>query len=783
MMRLLLVCVVLGTAGCVLDLTAAPCTDESHCPKGQYCGPAGRCVVGSPPGATGPKGSALVTIRLSPENPTVPQGSTLQLLALGTSGDGSSQELTSLVAWSAASDRVTISNATGSRGLVRALAQGATEITARFGGVEGRTVLFVTSPALVSLELTPTQPAIAVNTTQQFVATGTLTDGTTQDLSSQVTWSSSQPAVATVSNASGARGLATALSQGTSTLGAALGEVSGKTLLIATSATLTSLAVTPTNPTGARGTTRRFTATGRFSDGTTQDVSSLVSWGSSVPGVATISNVGETRGLASLVTAGSTSISASLNGATATSSLSVSGATLTSLSLSPTQPSIARGSMLPLTATALYSDSTTQDVTANASWRSASPTVSSVSDEVASKGQLTGLSPGTAEISATLNGLTGVTTVNVTAATLTALSVTPISPTLGVGTTRPFQATGTYSDNTTQDLTAAVGWLSSEPSRLTISNALTSKGLATAVSSGAATISASLTGVVGTTPVTVSAATLTSIAVSPSSASIPLGSTRLYTAVGTASDGSTQDLTAQCTWASSDPTVATLSNANGSRGLATSLEAGSTTVTATLNGRQGSATLSVTAATLTSLTISPTNPTVPRGSTRQFSALGTYSDASTQDLTEQVTWTSSSTQVATISNAAGSRGLASAVTTGTATLTATLGATTHSTTMLVSAATLVSIAVSPSGATLYRFTGQQFVATGTYSDGSTQPLTQQVTWTSSNSPVVDISNAVGSKGQGAALSVGTSSIAATLNGVVGQAPVTVADGYPFDGGR
>lgn len=262
-MRLLLAGLLLGTAaGCVLDYTDAPCVADLYCPRGQYCGAKGRCVAGTPP--KGPSSPELVELRLSPANPTVPQGASVQLLALGTFNDGSSQELTSLVTWSASSDRVLISNTTGSRGLVKALAQGATEIAARYSGVEGRTVLFVAGPALVSIEVTPTQPSIAVDTTQQFVATGTLTDTTTQDLSSQVTWTSSQPAVATVSNTSGTRGLATARTQGTSTLSAALGQVSGSTLLIATNATLTSLSITPTNPTGARGTTRSFIATGRL---------------------------------------------------------------------------------------------------------------------------------------------------------------------------------------------------------------------------------------------------------------------------------------------------------------------------------------------------------------------------------------------------------------------------------------------------------------------------------------------------------------------------------------
>ncbi|MDP1822600.1 MAG: Ig-like domain-containing protein [Archangium sp.] len=768
-MRARLLIAWLLSTGCVLDLTGAPCAAATDCPQGQRCGAEGRCVRG-----VGPSATDLLTLSISPTNPAVPRGAVLQLLALGTYGDGSTQELTSLVTWSAASEGVRISNTTGSRGWVTALEKGVTEVTARYAGLEGRTVLFVEDAALTNIELTPTHPSIALNTTAQFVATGTYSDSSTQDLSSRVTWSSTQPAVGSVSNASGSKGLATALTQGTSTIRAALGDVAGQTLLIATNATLASLSITPTNPTRAPGTTQRFIATGRFSDGTTQDVSSLASWGSSNTSVATISNASESRGLAFTIDAGVSTINASLSGRGAQSSLTVSTATLSSLSVSPTGPSLARGSTLVLTATAVFSDATTQDVTEAASWRSVAPSVLTVSDEPGSRGLVTALSPGTAEVLATTAGVTSATTIEVTAATLTGLAVTPVSPTVGVGTTLAFTASGTYSDNTTQDVTTTAAWSSTDSSRLTVSNAAGTRGLGTGLESGVATVSATLAGVTGTTPVTVSGATLASISVSPASASLPVGSTRAFTAVGTFTDGSTQELTAQCTWASSIPSVATLSNADGSRGLATPLQAGSTSVTATLNGKQGSAALTVTAATLTSLTLSPLNATVPRGSTRQYSAQGTYSDGLSQDMTAQVTWASSAINVATVSNGATSRGLATTLATGATSVSASMGTVSASTGLTVTDVTLVSIAVSPLNATLSLFSQQQFTAVGTYSDGSVQPLTQQVTWTSSDPLVVAISNATTSKGRAFPLASGTGTISATLGSVLGQTGVIVS---------
>ena len=84
--------------------------------------------------------------------------------------------------------------------------------------VSGSTDLTVTAATLVSVAVTPVTPSIAKGTTQQFVLTGTYTDSTTQNLTTQATWSSSDGGVALISNASGSKGLATGVAQGTSTI-------------------------------------------------------------------------------------------------------------------------------------------------------------------------------------------------------------------------------------------------------------------------------------------------------------------------------------------------------------------------------------------------------------------------------------------------------------------------------------------------------------------------------------------------------------------------------------
>ena len=96
-------------------------------------------------------------------------------------------------------------------------------------------------------------------------------------------------------------------------------------------------------------------------------------------------------------------------------------------------------------------------------------------------------------------------------ASLVSIAVTPANPSIGKGATQQFIATGTYSDNSTQNLTSSVTWSSTNTAAATI----TSAGLATGVATGSTTISAASGSISGSTNLTVTAPVLVSIAVTP----------------------------------------------------------------------------------------------------------------------------------------------------------------------------------------------------------------------------------------------------------------------------
>jgi hypothetical protein len=348
---------------------------------------------------------------------------------------------------------------------------------------------------------------------------------------------------------------------------------------------------------------------------------------------------------------------------------------------------------------------------------------------------------------------------------LTSISVAPANPSIVAGSALQFTATGRLRNGSMQNLTGSVAWNSSASSVATI----TTGGLASGVTTGTSTISATLGAIVGSTTLTVTPATLLSIAVTPVNPSIQLGGTQQFTATGTYSNGTTQNLTATATWLSSTPTVATILPG----GLATGAAAGASIISATMNSITGSTTLTVTPPTLLSIAVTPVNPSIQPGGTQQFTATGTYSDTSTQDLTSSVTWSSLTPTVATIVPG----GLATGVAAGTSTISATKNSITGSTTLTVTPPTLLSIAVTPVNPSIPLSATQQFTATGTYSDTSTQDLTSTVTWSSSALGVATISTT----GLASAVGLGQTTIQATSGTINGSTTLTVTAGFVLTG--
>ena len=169
----------------------------------------------------------LTSIGVTITHSTVPiltMHSTMQLDATGNYSSGLTPDLTNDVIWDSSNPSVAICKT----GVVTGLADGTTDITATLNGITSQS-LTITVISLSSIVVAPAVPvALAVGATQQFMVTGINWDGSTADISSQVTWASDTPAAATISST----GLAAAMAIGTANITASMSGITSRPITI-----------------------------------------------------------------------------------------------------------------------------------------------------------------------------------------------------------------------------------------------------------------------------------------------------------------------------------------------------------------------------------------------------------------------------------------------------------------------------------------------------------------------------------------------------------------------
>jgi uncharacterized protein YjdB len=427
--------------------------------------------------------ATLQSITITPSSASITKGTTQQFVLSGIFSDGTVQPLLQGVTWTSS---VPATAGVDVNGIATAIAVGQTTIQAEYAGFSTTVSLVVTPAVLTSITVTPALPTIGIGGSQQFTATGAFNDGSTQDLTSQVQWSSSTGNVALINNA----GLASALATGTTEITAQYQSFSGSANLTVSTVKLSSITVLPSNPIVPTRTKIQFTAMGVFSDGSTVPLTG-VSWSVSWGKIGRINYLG----LAQTKKSGSAKVTATLNGITGSTTLTVTTSSLASVKVSPVTPTIASGTTQQFTLTGTFGDGTNVDLSSSAYWQTSNYKEAVIN----SAGLASGLTTGQVTITATYKLLSDQTTLTISSASISSISVSPSAPTIVLGSLEPFTATGTFSDGTSQDITLLSQWTSSNPLVAVVSKT----GVASSASQGSTNIKATFKTHTGTAALTV----------------------------------------------------------------------------------------------------------------------------------------------------------------------------------------------------------------------------------------------------------------------------------------
>ncbi len=449
-------------------------------------------------------------------------------------------------------------------GLVTATGRGTTTVSASVGGVISNAVSVAVGQAVASIDVTPTGVSFQ-SVGEQITLTAVATDaGGSPVPGITFTWTSSDPSVATVSNA----GVVTATGPGTATVTAAVGAVTSNPVSVAVQQSVATIDVTPVSVSLTfLGEQATLTAVARDAGG--NPIAGVnFTWTSDDTGVATVSS----SGVVTAVGNGSAAVTAAVGTVTSNASTVTVQQTISTIEVTPTSLTLTFiGEDASLSATARDAGGSPVPG-ANLGWASSNNSVARVS----STGVVTAVANGAASITASAGGVTSNPVAVTVQQAVTSITVTPTSLTFTfLGEQATLSATARDAGGTPVS-GVSFTWATSNASVASVSGS----GVVTANANGSATVTAAARGVTsGGVNVTVQQRVAT-ISVTPTSVSLTaLGQQATLAATARDAGGS---IIAGVTlnWTSSNTLAVTVSQT----GVVTAVGAGISIVTAAADG-------------------------------------------------------------------------------------------------------------------------------------------------------------------------------------------------------
>jgi parallel beta-helix repeat protein len=277
--------------------------------------------------------------------------------------------------------------------------------------------------------------------------------------------------------------------------------------------------------------------------------------------------------------------------------------------------------------------------------------------------------------------------------TLDHITIAPTTATIAAGASQTYTATGYDTNGSTFDVTASTNFSISPDGSCT-------GNVCTATTAGPHTVIANDAGATATASLTVTAAALHHLVLSPATATIASGGSQAYTADGRDQyDNSLGDVTSTTTF-----TIAPNGSCTGA--TCTASVGGAHTVTGTKAGKTGTATLTVTASTLDHIVISPATATITAGGSQTYTAQGFDAAGNpVGDVTAFTTFSISPDGTCTGASC-------TATNSGPHTVTGNDGGKTSTASLTVNVGPLDHLALSPASATITAGSSQAYTAQG-----------------------------------------------------------------------
>jgi len=500
------------------------------------------------------------------------KGTVSHIDAIGVYHDLTSREVSEEAAWRSSDEKVAV---VVGAGLVKGVGEGVATIRAEIGDLSAAAAVRVTPAQLTGLEMSLPSVSMPVGLTAQLNAIGRFTDLTTQDLTLQAEWSSSLPGVATVE-----KGLVAAVGTGAAVITARYGGQAATAAAVATPALVASIRIEPPNKTVPWGIPQQLEAWAHMTQGPDQKITSKVAWSSSAPGIAdfrpgspgmldTNRNADCKKagaGCEVMVTASLAYSNCTAGYACSTSTkLFVSSILVASIRIDPPSYSMPLATHRQFKAFGTFTDGQEYDVTQAAYWQVTNAAVASVANQPGGRGLVESLAVGTAKVAATMDGwagdapapVKGEAALAVTDAALVDIRVSPDlfscreCGKLPVGLTRQFKAYGTFAGLADEvEITQNVTWTTDAPDSAIVSNMY--KGLVTAVRARDAAVDiiaiCPRTNTTGSYALTIIPPQIMKLVLQPTQASRPKGIEQRFKAWATYTNNVTENFSASLSW-------------------------------------------------------------------------------------------------------------------------------------------------------------------------------------------------------------------------------------------